>query len=128
MWHSARHMGHAQTHKERFAKAFREALDQQHLGVRTLARRRDTTSTRDGIERERRNLHRWLSGKHLPSSTDRQQLAVDLGLDASAFEIPEDDDAEAASMRVLSLDELLRLRISEIVYETLGTALGQVAS
>lgn len=84
-------MGHKQSPAEQFAAAFRGVLEDQKLGVRTLARRRDPQN----VDRERRNLHRWLAAEHFPTLPVRRQLAVDLGVDASEFEV-ETDDAEAA--------------------------------
>lgn len=97
-------MGHGPSPARQFADAFRRELDRQKLGVRTLARQRDPGN----LERERRNLHRWLSGQHLPVLAVRRELAVELGVDPGTFEVDADDDSEAAELLAV-LDPLVRL-------------------
>lgn len=76
-----------------------------------------------------RNIVRWEKtggeGAHEPRSRYVAAIAVATGKDVAFFfqkDEQADDDSEAARMPSLSIDELLRLRISEIVAEQIARA------
>lgn len=84
----------------KFAKTVRAELKRKGWGVRTLARTMAAPDrSEEAIERERRNLNRWLSGNHNPTHHHRRRVAKALALKAGALD--DDDEEEDALERDL---------------------------
>lgn len=99
---------------------------------KTLGERIVWARKRHGISQERlaemigtsrRHMIRIEKDQHIPGGQFLLRIAEATEQDESFFKDEQaDDDSEAARMPSLSIDELLRLRISEIVAEQLGVA------
>lgn len=80
-----------------FGQLLREALDEQGVSLRELARR---LAERDGVETEskRRLLHRYIDGDVGPSERARHEIASVLDLPKDTFDT---DAEELAEMQAL---------------------------
>lgn len=90
----------------KFQRQLRHHLDEQRIPVRELARR----VSPENPEHMRRSLHKYLSGRTLPSRLTRIAIADALGVDREPL-LEDEDDKEA------DLATVLRAEIARILRE-----------
>lgn len=85
----------AQQRRGTFAQKLRAELVARGMGVRTLARALDP----DHIERQRRNVNKWLRGT-VPTQSSRDAVTDALGLERGSLDDDEEDDPAMRALRV----------------------------
>ena len=102
-----------------FGQRLRLELDDAGLSIRELSKRLNQGQP----DHARRNLTRWLAnGGNVPTRSNRQAVAVALGLDPSTFD--EDDDEEDAELS--GLIRALMHQVGVVVDRRLEERLGGV--
>lgn len=109
-------MAETTTRPGSFAAKLDSELQARGLGRRTLARKlSEGRGGAQSVDTLRGLLQKYLRGEVVPTARSRHEIEDALGCKRDALE-PDDDDEEA-SRPVRTLDDLLRLRIDEILRE-----------
>lgn len=99
-----------------FGRRLRSELTKQDVSVRELARRLKP----EDPESARRNIARWLAPREravTPGAATIARVAAELGVEPRELRGDDTDEDEARSM---TLDDILRMRIRQIMREEQG--------
>ena len=103
--------------KRTFAAKLEAELAARKLGRRTLARRlSEARGGRQSVDTLRRLLNKYAIGDHVPLAETRHEIEDAIGCERDSLK-PDDDEDGSRAVAVVTLDDLLRLRIDELFRE-----------